>query len=617
MQRIRPVLVALAVAAPVAAAAQQSVTLDPVVVTATRSPLERARTGSSVSVLTAEDIAENPAPTLNETLDRLPGVSIATRGGPGTAASVSVRGSNLPNLVVRVDGIEITDPSQPQVAADLGLLLPGDATRIEVLKGPQSALYGGEAVGGVIEVTTARARGTGAGVESFFEAGSFETVSGGASVGAGMERWDFTVSALGFGTDGISAARNGTEEDGARNLTFSGAGSVDLADWLTVGGAARRVESRVDFDGFPAPAFTLADEDNVSETDLLAGRLFARAALMGGRLTQEVSAQAVAIDRFSDSETLESRFEGDRVKLEYLGMFEAAPAVDLIFGADWTREDIALSDTFSVGETKADSEIAGGFAQVVVSPLEDVTVTAALRLDEHSEFGDFATWRLTAAWEAAPGTVLRAAAGTGFRAPSNYELFAPPFAPGSPLGNPDLQPEETFGYEAGVDQTLLGGRAQASLTWFDSRTTDLIEYDPALGFTQQDGESERRGVEAAVVAGLTDWAELSASYTWLLTEGADGFRLQFAPRHDVGALLTLRPTERLRLGLSANYLSGVRSGTDDLDPFLLVGASAGYALTDAVEATLRVENALDQDYERVRGYGTAGVSVFAGLRARF
>lgn len=618
MGPIRLAAAAAAVLASQPAAAQESaIDLDPVVVTATRTPLERARTGSSVTVLTAEDIAANPAPTLNETLDLVPGVSVATRGGPGTVASVSVRGSGLANLSLRVDGIEFSDPSQPQVQGDFGLLLPGDAQTVEVLKGPQSALYGGEAVGGVIEVTTSRARGSGFETRAFAEAGSFRTVSAGASVGAGMERWDAAISAQGFDTDGFSAAAAGTEDDGARIANLGAAGSVDLADWLTVGGAMRLIRSEVDFDGFPPPAFTLADEDNLAETDVLAGRVFLRAAALDGRLTQGVSLQALRSERDSTTPTFASFFDGDRVKAEYLATYRVTREVDVIAGADWTREEITFGDTFSAADTDADSEIAGAFAQVVASPAEDVTLTAALRHDEHSAFGGYPTWRLTAAWEAMAGTVMRGAVGAGFRAPSNYELFAPPFAPGSPLGNPDLQPEETVGWEIGVDQTLADGRARFSATYFESRTDDLIEYDPALGYVQSGGESRSRGVETELLARVTDAADLVASYTYIDSEGPDMRRLQFVPRHDVGARLTVRPLDRLRIGVSVNALDGVREGPEDLDGFVLLGLSAGYALTDAVEATLRVENATDADYERVRGYGTAGLSAFAGLRARF
>lgn len=606
---------AFAALLPTMAGAQDALVLPEIVVTTpTRSPVEAARTGSSVSVVTRADLNAEPAPTFAETLERVPGVAVAARGGPGSSAVVSVRGFGAEDVILRIDGIELADPGELRTRPDFAQILTGDIARIEVLKGAQSALYGGEAVGGVIDATTARARGSGVETRLFAEGGSYRTAQGGVSVGAGFETWDLAATAQGLRTDGFSAAEGGAEEDGYRNVTLSAVGSVDLTPALTIGGAARYLDRETEIDGF-GPVDVAGD---VSATELAAGRAFARHGALDGRLVNEVSVQTLTSSRVIDETNGAGRrttYDGDRVKAEWLGTFAATDRVDLLAGADWTREDVETSEGVD-----ADSTIAGGFAQAVVSPVDALTLTAALRHDDHSEFGGYTTWRATAAVDVQPETTLRGAVGTGFRAPSNRELFSPGttlFGIPTPVGNPDLRPEETVSWEVGVDHALFDGRARLSATWFDARTDNLIDFVFGTGYAQTPGESRRRGVELGLEARATAWLDLAAAYTFLEAEDPDGLRLDYAPRHDARIAAVARPADGVTLSASASYLSGVRDGATTLDPFLLVNASAAYAATDNVEAYARVENLFDQDYQRQEGFATSGIAGYVGVRARF
>ena len=602
----------LAVVAARPAAAQEPIDLAPVVVTApNRTPVEAARTGSSVTVLTREDLDADPRPTLAGTLERVPGIAAATRGAPGSSTDLSVRGFGADDLLLRIDGIEFADPGELRTQADVAQVLTGDVGRIEIVKGAQSALYGGEAVGGVIDAATGVARGDGVVARGFAEAGSFASVRGGATLGVGRADWDLAATAQGFRTDGFSAAPSGTEDDGARNVTVSATGSVDAGAALTFGGAFRFLDRETEIDRVSRGEVLDAPGDTAASR-ILAGRGYARHRALDGRLVNEVSLQQFASRReFEQAAFGDSVFEGDRTKLEWLATFAAADGVDLLAGADWTREAVETSDAL-----EADSTIAGGFAQAVIEPLVGLTLTGAVRYDDHSDFGGFVTWRATAAWAATETTVLRGAVATGFRAPSNRELFTPE-GPFGPVGNPDLEPEETLSWELGIDQTLVPGRLDASATYFEARTDELIEFVFGTGYAQVPGESLRRGAELGLDARLAPRLSATAAYTVLQAEDPDGARLDFAPRHDLSVGLRARPVEGLTLSASASYLSGVEDDGVRLDPFLLLNATAAYAVTEEVETYARVENALDQDYERVDGFATPGVSAFAGLRVRF
>ncbi|GMG85525.1 TonB-dependent receptor [Paralimibaculum aggregatum] len=577
----------------------------------TRTPLQAARSGASVSVLTAAELAAEPQPTLDRVLERLPGFAVASRGVPGSAGEVSVRGFGAEDILLRIDGIEFADPGELRTQPDLGQVLAGDAQRIEAVKGAQSALYGGEAVGGVIDMTTARARGSGFGATGQIETGSFGTVSALASLGMGAAGWDIAVSAQALRTDGYSAARAGSEPDGAANITLAATGSADLTESLTAGAAFRFYDRETDIDRTSRGQVIDAIGDSAASR-VVAGRAFLGHRAFDERLTQELAIQQFASRReFDQAVSGFSRYDGGRTKLDYLATFAALPELDLLAGADWTREAVETSDGLDTA-----SHITGGFVQAVWSPLAPLTLTGALRQDQHSDFGGFTTWRATAAWEALPGTVLRAAGGSGFRAPSNRELFTPE-GPFGPVGNADLRPEESLTWEAGITQTALDGRLTASATYFGSRTEELIAFVFGTGYAQIPGTTRRQGVEVSLAARPLPWAEIGLDYTFLDTENPDGAPLDYAPRHDLTAALTVRPAESLRLGLRASYLAGVEDDGERLAPFLRLDLTAAWAVTDAVELFARVENALDQDYVRVTGYETPGVAAFAGIRAAF
>lgn len=592
------------------------VTLDPIVVSATRTPIDAAKAGSSVEVIRKRDLDRRPELTFAGSLDRVPGVAIAERSVAGSSSEVSVRGFSSQDLLVRVDGIELTDPSELRTQADLGQFLLRDASRIEVLKGPQSALYGGEAVGGVIDIATGADRGTGALRSGFAEAGSYGTFAGGLGYSYGAEDWDLAISAQALRTDGFSAADENdgnTEDDGYDNVTVSATGSVDLGETLTLGGALRYFDRTTEFDGRGPRDEADAQNPDASffaASELLAGRAFARFDLAEGRIGNELSVQVLDSQlSFVDPEL--TRIDGGRVKLEYLGTMAAVGSLDLLFGADWTRERIETD------EIDADSEISGGFAQAILRPDDLLTLTLAGRVDHHSEFGTYATWRATAARALGAGTVLRAAVGTGFRAPSNRELFTPPSPSFGPVGNPDLDPEETLGWEAGIDQSFVGGAVRASATVFETRTDERIDFAFGEGYVQVPGETVRRGVELGVTASVSAQIDLSADYTYLDAQDPDGVPLDFVPRHDFGLGIDFRPGKRTDLALSANYVSGTVDGDVTLGDHVLVDATVSYEVALGTELYLRGVNLLDKEYQRVDGYGTSDRAAFAGVRSRF
>jgi vitamin B12 transporter len=609
----------LAVLAALAAtpAPAQDIELAEIVVTALRTAIDRLRTGVSVSVLGQGDLAPAAGQTAAGALARLPGVSLAASGPFGNPAALRIRGADARYLAVFVDGIRVSDPSGTTVSFDFGALPSADIGRIEVLRGSQSALWGGSAVGGVIALETRAPAEDGTTQTVTAEAGSYGTARLSYGITRRDDRAELAFTATALRTDGFSAASAGTEPDGAEALRLSFSARYALTDTLTLGGALFTQRTVQDYDGY-TPAFVLGDADNVQTRTETGARVFAQIA--AGATSHTLDATLYDIARAFDQEGALSAFDGRRLTLGWQATTELSPALTLVYGADVSREEAAYSN---LPGGVADTTIAGAFLQALWAPSADFDLSAAVRLDRNSAFGTFPTGRLAASWRPGLGTTLRAALATGFRAPSIDERFGdyPGFFPF--VGNPNLTPEESLSAEIGIEQALGGGTL--SVTAFRLETDNLITYVFGAPATLENlaGTSVRQGVEIAADLPLSDRVTLGLAYTYTDARRPTGARLTQVPYHLLNLSLGGDLTDRLSADLSLTHAAG-RLDNDantfavvEMPDYTVLNAGLTYDVTDATQAYLRVENLTDEVYEQVNGYATARRSVFLGLEARF
>lgn len=587
------------------------VDLGEVVVSANRTPTEAAKVGSTVSRLSGDEIRKQGQPILKESLGLLPGISLSQNGGLGTSSTFIMRGANQTYVKVLVDGMDISDPSSTQTQPAFEHLLSGGVERVEVLKGSQSTLYGGDAVAGVIDISNAAERGSGITHKFDADYGSFDTGAGTYALNAGFERGDFALRIGGVKSQNISAAdenAGNTETDPYENLTISGTGSFDLNDFVTLFGSARHVNARTEFDnGFP-----VEDAINFYGTNEQAGgRIGATVTLLDGRLQNTVSFQHYQNERrFIDS--FPGTFDGNRNKADAQTTFEFNDMITLMAGAAVDHTNAVSTNDFS--RFDASAETIGGWGQIILSPVEQLTLTAGGRLDSHDQFGDFDTYRFTAAYDLEQtGTIIRGSAASGYRAPSLFELFSPDF------GTPGLQPETSKSYDIGVEQRLLEDRLRLGATYFVLNTSDLIEFDFVTStYRNVAGTTDRDGVELTASLAPVDWARFGPAYTYTHTETAGGERLARVPLHEVGASIDVTPIEKLNISITGKFVFDVfDSGERPLDDYVLVNARVGYQVRDNVELFARVQNLLDQEYQTVIGYGTPDLAVYGGVLAEF
>lgn len=590
---------------PTASLAQEAFDLGEVVLSGSLTPVAKDQTGATVEVLEAEDLAGSDTSVIQR-LDRLPGISSVANGGLGANATLKIRGLPGRYVVVRVNGIDMNDPSGTQNSFNFGALTPAGIDRIEVLKGSQSALYGSEAIGGVIDITTYRPTELGFSGQVSSEYGGDNTRSGTLSFGYLTERAELAYTYSRILTDGFSAQASDDEDDGFRQTTQTFSGRYNLTDNLTIGAAVTDRSGDLEIDR------SSTDSSGATTFEERGARVFGE--WQTGNVLHTFAYSYFDIDR-RDPTGFTTRFQGDRERLSYLGSAELAGDMTLNFGLDRTEE------SFNSGGSTGDERTLSAQAELLMRPAENVDLSAALRYDDNSDFGGKATGRLAAVWRPQDDLAFRAVLGTGFRAPSLYERF-------SFYGDPTLQAEESRSFELGVEKTY-GETASVKATVFYTEIDDLIQFDggsTACGsgfgcYNQVPGTTKSRGIELSGTYALSSRTEFFGNYTYTHAT-TDGERLTRTPKHDLLLGVETDVTDRLQAALDVRHVGDVvpsiyAPADHKVGTYTLVGAGVSYDVTDTTQAYLRVENLFDEDYETAGGYNTPGRSAFFGVRADF
>lgn len=616
---------------------------DSIIVTATRAPLALDEVPASIAVLDKQAIDRAQDIGVTELLLRTPGISISRNGGYGTSTSLRIRGAESDHSVVVIDGVKLNDPSSTGGGFNFTNLLAGDIDRIEVLRGPQSILWGSQAVGGVVNIVTASPEKA---LEGSFdlEGGSRETVSARAAVGGRTGPLSWRIAGQRFTTDGISSharAFGGVERDGYRNSSVSGRAGLALADNVSVDVRGYYSAGRVEFDGFNV------DSNDYGKNKEFVGYAGLNVDLADGRFRNRIAFAYTDTNRdnFNPDRARPQSFEADgkNKRWEYQGSFDVGDRIAAIFGVENERSDFrSRSPAASLATpvpafARGKAELTGAYGRLRVEPVEGLTLDGGVRYDDQDSFGGQTLFAASGVWRLPTGTVIRASYGEGFKAPSLYQQF-------SEYGNRALDPEEAQGWEAGIEQHLLGRRLMVGATWFDRTTTNQIIFnscsgastdpmcfvpdDPTtrrFGYYSNVARSEAHGVEAAAaltLGGLT----LDGNYSWIVAEDRSPGTANFGkwlprrPRGTANASASYGFDFGLELGAAVRW-SGKSydnaSNAQRLGGYTLVDLRAEYALSDAVKLFARAENIFDEQYMTAFRYGSLGRSIYAGVRGRF
>ncbi|MBW8304790.1 MAG: TonB-dependent receptor, partial [Brevundimonas sp.] len=507
------------------------------------------------------------------------------------------------------DGVPVNDPAEVNGAFDFSGLELSDIERIEVLSGPQSSLWGSDAIGGVIAFTTRDLDG----LALDAEAGSFDTVRGRLAAGVSTDRYGFGAWVSHFDTDGVSAADEAdgaTEADGFTSTTAGARGRYAFTDRLALDGSVRWTDSEGDLDGYPAPAYVLADTDGTQTSEQWSG--FGRLRLDALGLSHQFSLSASDIGRETVTD-FPTAFEADRQTYRWQAD-GAAAGVAFALGAEREETEGSLSTglTEELGTTSA-------FATARIEATGRLSLTGALRFDDTDDFGSKTTGRVSGAFDAGAGFTLSAAWGTGFKAPSisqavcDYCFSSQPF--------PVLRPETATGYETAVGWSSPDGRLEGRATVYRLKVEDQITYvfDPATfdSYYVNVAETATDGVELEGRARLGGGFDLSLAWAW--TDARDettGARLLRVPEQAGSATLGWSG-ERLSAALTVRGESDQDDAGGVREAFVTANLNGSYGLTDTVTLTARIENLADERYQQVFGYGEPGRSGYVGIRLRY
>jgi vitamin B12 transporter len=609
---------------PAAAQPGARATAAPVVVSPTGIVTPADQVASSVTVVTDKDIQTQQYRTVPDVLNTVPGLNVVQTGGPGGQTSVFMRGTNSNHTKVFIDGIDVSDPSTPNGAFDYAHLLTTDIQQLEVLRGPQSGLYGSDAIGGVISIITQKGDGPPRATASI-ETGSFKTFNQTAGVSGSQDNLNYALNVAHLHAGDIPVTplqllppgqkANGNNYD---NMTYSTKLGADINEYWSVNSVVRYTDATLLFtgdSGFPGVPNATQSRHAVQQ---LYNRDEAVLSLFDGRIKNYFGVNYANSRSFDIAPTdpFATITTGERVKYDWHSVTELAPDNNLIFGAEQQTDRIDTTGFSAENGNKA------GFAELQTSFAKRFFLVANIRDDFNDQFGEHATYRIAPAVIVPfTETKLKASYGTGFKAPTLSELYQN-FPDFFFFGNPNLKPEQSEGYDAGFEQPLFNDRVRFGSTYFHNSITNLITTNDTFTSYANIGLATTEGTENFVSVKVTERFAVRADYTFTRAiDASTGLQLLRRPKEKWSATATWLPIDPLTLSATmlhvSDWLDVSRDGSQSgiaAPGYTIVNLRGDYAVSDQVKVFARVDNLFNLHYQNPTGFLAPGLGVFGGIR---
>ncbi|UCD15061.1 MAG: TonB-dependent receptor [Candidatus Omnitrophota bacterium] len=593
--------------------------LGEVIVTATKTEQYQAEVGSSCTVITAEDIERTGKKTVHEVLRDVAGVSVAQSGSFGATTSVYLRGSNVGHTLVLIDGIDAKDPMQMYGGFfDFAHLTTDNIERIEVIKGHQSPLYGSDAIGGVINIITKKGKGKPK-LEIFSEGGSHNTFRESMGISGGTEKTDYSFSVSRLDSDGISKAVDGAEEDGYQNTTISSKIGYKISDNSELNLTARFTDAETDADDG-------SYNDDINHTTWwknFVGKFSFKQAptsLWDHKLSFSYSGTRRKYKNGPDSvdttENTHNWYKGEAKKFEWQHNVYPVDWDTLTCGFEYEdergfKDGRRATDRFD--RKKVNNK--GYYLQNQFKLWESLYLTPGLRIDDHELSGTETTYKISNLYLISQtGTRLKANWGTGFKAPSVYQLY-------SNLGDLNLKPEKSKGYDFGIEQNFFNNNLSLGAAYFHNDFKNLISYNSSTSKYENINKAKTKGVELEFSFKPIETLKIGSNYTYTKTKNKDtGKKLTRRPQNQIGFNINWAYSQKGNLNLGTSY-TGHRwnnsANTRKIKHYVKMDISTSYNLSDNIQIFGRIENVFDRKYQEVLGYATPGRSFYGGSKVVF
>ena len=604
--------------------------IEEVLVSASLIPITASRSANAVTVIDRAQLRNRATVSLSNILRDVPGFSVSQVGVLGSQTQIRVRGAEANHLLVTIDGVEANDPSQGDEFS-WGTLTASDIERIEIIRGPQSSLRGSDAVAGVVNIITRSAEKSSVGL--FLESGSWATHHSGFNIGHKQGDFDIRFGLSHIESAGDNIARTGDENDGYRNTTYNIRSGLKLSDQMDISFAARESDGMNQFDADNDFDGLIEDQDRVSEFENSTMRFQGDYSSKDGTWQHKV----LISQSKSDNNAFADKAKGNvtastKDQIQYIGSFTWDQGAQNIAAlVEREKEDWMQRGEITWGVYDPNQDRERDTDSVAVEYRTDIndhlTLAASARHDDNSEFDSAKTYRAEAIYQLTEAIRLRGAVGTAVKNPTFTERFG--FYTNF-IGNPNLIPEESTSWELGADQLIMGGALTLSLTIFEAELENEIDgfvYDPAtFAYTSSNinGTSERKGAELSAVGNISESMSLSAAYTYTDSTGDDAVREVRRPRHIASLNLGWQAAHNLHLNTNIQFTGEQTdvyfppfpepSQVVALSNHTLVNINLNYSATEKFEMYLKLENALNENYEEVFGYQTLGFGASLGLR---
>ena len=611
-------------------------TLEPMVVTANRYETPIDEVGGSITVITSKEIEQSRKTTVLELLRAVPALDVVRSGGPGQTTSLFMRGANSEHTLVLLDGVELNDPSSTGGRFDFADLSTDNVERIEILRGPQSTLYGSSAMGGVINIIAKRGKGNPKGFVSA-EGGTYYTSQERAGISGGIDAVNYSLGVSRLDTGGFSAADStygNSEKDGYGRTALNSRIGFTPTKKLNVDLMLNYLQSRTALDNGGGAG---QDDPNYYATsEQISFRARTDLSLFDDFWIQKLGVSFNDLDRNGNnsfdashpSDMEKYNYHGRTVKVDWQHILNPHKTNALTFGLE-RKEEYANSGYYSESvwgpyssEWKEQhASLTGGYIQDRISLWDRWFTTLGVRVDSHSRFGEKATYRFTSAYTVKEtGTTFKGSYGTGFKAPSLYQLHAPIY------GESSLKPEKSTGWDVGFEQCVPILKASIGATYFDNDFDDMISFDSARSKYENISTAKTRGVEASVTVKPLPELSVKGSYTYTKTkDGSTGLELLRRPRNKFGFDANYNPMKNANLNVNVIYVgsrvdnsySGYTATRVRMPNYVVVNLAASYDINKNIQLFGRIDNLLNRYYEEVWGYGTSRIAAHGGVKLTF
>ena len=597
----------------------------PSVVSPTGVVMPTGQVASSITVVTAKDIETQQLRTLPDVLSTVPGLNVVQSGGPGGQTSVFIRGTNSNHTKVLIDGIDASDPSNVNGAFDFAHLLTAGIAQVEVLRGPQSGLYGSDALGGVVSIITNKGDGP-ARTTASIETGSFGTFNQSAGLSGSQDNYNyaFTVAHLHASDVPVTPLQllpPGQQAIGNNydNMTYSTKMGVDINELWSVNSVLRYTEATLLFTGdnnnFPS-------SPNAAQSNHTVHQFFNREeavwSMLDGRIKNYFG---VNYTNYWNSDMAPGDLgatvsTGNRIKYDWHSVTQIVTGNNLIVGLEQETFQLHTPTLTAENGNKA------GFVELQSEFAKRFFLVANVREDLNDQFGEHTTFRIAPAVILPfTDTKLKGSYGTGFKAPTLNQLFQS-FPDFGFMANPNLKPEQSTGYDAGFEQPLFNDRVRFGSTYFHNSITDLIDFNSTFTQNINVGLATTEGTESFVAAKITDRFRIRADYTFTRAVNADtGVQLLRRPKEKSSVTAFWNPIDPLTLSATvlhvSDFLDVSRDGTMSgfqAPGYTIVNLTGDYKINDQLKVFSRIDNLLNVHYQNPTGFLAPGLGVFGGVR---